>query len=68
MQRANWLNAICIDTFRLHQHSVLRPRVMQGSMFPWLCARIGKTCTDILLRDALLPAAIKDAIADFAHL
>lgn len=67
-QRANWLNAIRIDTCCIYQHSVLQPRTIQGSIFPWLCAKIGKTCTDVLPRDGLLPDAIKNIIADFARL
>jgi hypothetical protein len=42
MQLADWLNAVRINTFRMYQHSVLLPRAMQGSIFPWLCAGIGK--------------------------
>ena len=67
-QLANWLNAMRSDTFRIYQHSVLRPRAMQDPHFPWFCARLGKARTDVLPRDGLLPAAIKDAIADFASL
>jgi hypothetical protein len=42
MQLADWFKAVRIDTFRMYQPSVLLPRAMQGSIFPWLCAGIAK--------------------------